>query len=119
MEIKGNVFKIMPEITGQSQKGIWQKQEFIIETKENYPKKICFSVWGDKTDIVKTLKNGETITVSFNPESREYNDRWYTDLRAWKIQKENRKVPVSEPASNDDFNGTVENFNENIDDMPF
>lgn len=87
LEITGIVKKIMPEVTGEGKFGKWQKQEFVIETKDQYPKKICFSAWGDKTDALKNLKEGETVTVSFNPESREYNERWYTDLRAWKISK--------------------------------
>ena len=54
---------------------------------DQYPKKICFSVWGDKTAEVKQLTVGEDVTVSFNLESREYNQRWYTEARAWKIEK--------------------------------
>jgi len=87
LEITGTLKKIMPEVTGEGKFGKWIKQEFVIETKDQYPKNICFSAWGDKTDALKNLNEGETITVSFNPESREYNGRWYTDLRAWKISK--------------------------------
>lgn len=87
LEITGTLKKIMSEVTGEGKFGKWIKQEFVLETKDQYPKKICFSAWGDKTDALKNLKEGETITVSFNPESREYNERWYTDLRAWKIVK--------------------------------
>lgn len=87
LEITGTVKKIMPEVTGEGKFGKWVKQDFVIETKDQFPKKICFSAWGDKADAIKNIKEGETVTVSFNPESREYNERWYTDLRAWKISK--------------------------------
>ncbi len=87
LEITGTLKKIMTEVTGEGKFGKWVKQDFVIETKDEYPKKICFSAWGDKTDALKQVKEGETISVSFNPESREYNERWYTDLRAWKIVK--------------------------------
>lgn len=87
-EITGKVIKILPEQTGQGQFGKWVKQEFVIETTDKYPKKVCFTTWGDKTDDLKKIFPGDTVTVSFNPESREYNERWYTDLKAWKIQKE-------------------------------
>ena len=116
LEVQGTVFKILKEIGGESQRGSWQKQEFVIETKDQYPKKICFSAWGDKVDIVKTLKEGETITVSFNPESREYNDRWYTDLRAWKIDKSGSGTPAKDappPFSEDDIPPPEE------EDLPF
>ncbi len=86
-EIEGKIIKILPEQTGEGKFGKWIKQEFIIETLDQYPKKVCFSTWGDKTDSLKHLKEGESVVISFNPESREYNDRWYTDLRAWKIVK--------------------------------
>jgi hypothetical protein len=105
LEIEGKIIQIMPEQTGSGQRGKWIKQEFVIETSDQYPKKICFSAWGDKTDILKQLSEGESVIVSFNPESREYQNKWYTDLRAWKIIKtsgntEDIDVP---PAFNDDY----------------
>ncbi len=87
LEIEGKVVKVLEEISGESKYGRWIKQEFVIETDEKYPKKICFSAWGDTTDIIKNISPGSDVKVSFNPESREYNERWYTDLRAWKIEK--------------------------------
>ncbi len=95
LEITGKLIKKLPEQTGEGKFGKWIKQEFIIETQDQYPKKICFSTWGDKTDFLKKVSEGDIITVSFNPESREYNERWYTDLRAWKITpaQENRQIP--------------------------
>ena len=85
LEIKGKLIKKLPEQTGEGKFGKWIKQDFIIETQDQYPKKICFSAWGDKTDSLKKFSEGTVLVVSFNPESREYNERWYTDLRAWKI----------------------------------
>ncbi len=87
LEIEGKLIQILPEQTGSGQRGNWIKQDFVLETSEQYPKKICFSAWGDKTDALKQMVPGETVIVSFNPESREYNGKWYTDLRAWKIVK--------------------------------
>jgi len=95
LEVKGKIAKILPEQSGQSRNGGWKKQEFVIETIEQFPKKACFSAWGDKVDIVKQLLQGEEVTVSFNIESREYNERWYTDLRAWKITKGSQAPPPS------------------------
>ena len=87
LEIVGKVVKILPEQTGSGKFGTWVRQDFIIETEDQYPKKVCIAAWGDKADAVKNLSNGEKVTVSFNVESREYNERWYTDLKAWKIEK--------------------------------
>ncbi len=87
LDIQGKIIKILDEQSGEGKFGKWTKQEFVIETQDQYPKKVCFSVWNDKTDLLKQLNENELVTVSFNPESREYNNRWYTDLRAWKIVK--------------------------------
>ena len=88
LEITGTLIKKMPAVTGNSTKGSWQKQEFVIETQDTFPKKICMHVWGaDKVSELGSIRDGETIKISFNVESREYNQKWYTDLRAWKIEK--------------------------------
>lgn len=87
MDIKGKLFKILPVQIGQGKNGEWKKQEFVIETPGTYPKKVCFSMWGDKIDFLSSLSENEEVTVSFDIESREFKERWYTDARAWKIEK--------------------------------
>jgi Domain of unknown function (DUF3127) len=84
MEIIGKVIQVLPEQTGQGKNGVWKKQEFILETDGTYPKKICIAVWGDKIDAQK-MQEGATLNVSFDVESREYNGRWYTDVKAWRL----------------------------------
>ncbi len=119
LEITGKVFSILPEQSGQGKSGSWVKQEFVIETEEQFPKKACFSVWGDKVSEIKSLKTGDKITVSFNIESREYNSRWYTDLRAWKISKSSGK---QQSAGSDDFPPISENdipIDDVSNDLPF
>ena len=78
MEIKGKLMKIMPEQTGSGKAGNWTKQEFVIETIDKYPKNICMSTWNDKTGTLGKCNVGDTLKVSFNLESREYNSKWYT-----------------------------------------
>jgi hypothetical protein len=86
MEINGRVFKIGGVTTGSGQNGPWSKLEFVIETEEKYPKKVCFSAWNERVEDVQKIKVGDAIKVSFDVSSREYNEKWYTDLRAWKIE---------------------------------
>lgn len=86
LELIGRLVKIMPQQTGSGSRGNWVKQEFVIETNDQYPKKICCSAWGDKAEALKNYREGDEIKVFFNLESREYNERWYTDVRAWKIE---------------------------------
>lgn len=86
LEITATLIQVMPEVTGQGQKGPWVKQKFVVETTtEKFPKKICFSIWGEKTAALRDLKPRTPIKVFFNLESREYQGRWYTEARAWQI----------------------------------
>ena len=84
MDINGKIVQLLPLQTGQGKNGTWKKQEFILETGDTYPKKVCIAVWGDKIDM-GPVKPGSAVTVSFDVESREFNGRWYTDVKAWKI----------------------------------
>src|SRR6476619_6807525 len=86
MELKGKVIQILQVQTGMGKKGQWKKQEFILETQSQYPKKVCLSAWGDKIDQYN-LTVGDVVTVAVDLESREYNGRWYTEARAWKVDK--------------------------------
>lgn len=86
MELTGRFIKLLPTMEGNSARGHWVRGGFVIETEERYPQKVAFSVFGeDKVNMVKSLALGTKIQVSFSPESREYQDRWYTELRAYNI----------------------------------
>ena len=61
LEISGKLLQILPEQTGTGKNGQWIKQDFIIETQEQYPRKVCFSAWGDKAALVKNLENRFTV----------------------------------------------------------
>lgn len=82
----GVVVNVLPEQTGTSKKGTWRKQEFILEIPGSFPKKVCISVWGDKIDQW-AVRPGDNVTASIDLESREYNGRWYTEVKAWKVTK--------------------------------
>ena len=85
MEIIGKLVQVLDEQTGEGKNGPWRKGGFVIETEGQYPKKVCFDVWGDKIDELKNLKVGSGIEVGFDIESREYNGRWFTNAKAWKF----------------------------------
>ena len=88
LQIKGKVQEILKSESGVSRAGKeWKKQEFVIETDEQYPRKVCFTLFNDKTSLVDGLSAGEEVEVSFNVESREYNGKWFHNINAWKIDK--------------------------------
>ncbi|MGC9331045.1 MAG: DUF3127 domain-containing protein [Bacteroidales bacterium] len=93
MEITGKLMQINEPVTGESSRGPWKKQEFIIETEEQFPRKVCLLNWNDKVDITG-LKPNDYIKASINIESREFKGRWFTDVKVWKIE------PVDKNASN-------------------
>ena len=101
LEISGKITELLPEKSGQSANGEWRKQEFILETKAQYPKKICFMVWGDKIDDFN-IQQGENLEVSIDVESQEYNGRWYTDVKAWKVSRHGSDANSSQSLPNQD-----------------
>lgn len=86
MELEGKIIQVNQLQSGQGKNGTWKKQEYIVETKSQYPKKVCVTVWGDKVDQF-SLNQNEDVKLSIELESREFNGRWYTDVRAWKAEK--------------------------------
>jgi len=87
MEIIGKLIQKMSMQSGISKTGnSWQKQEFVIETLEQFPRKICANLWGERTAVLETLNIDDKIVMNFDLESREFNGKWYTDVKAYKIE---------------------------------
>ncbi|MEK9601247.1 MAG: DUF3127 domain-containing protein [Bacteroidota bacterium] len=118
--LEGRLVQILSAQEGQSTRGAWKKQDFIIETSEQYPKKVCICCWNEKTEELSKFQLNDNLRVSINIESREYNSKWYTDIKAWRIEKLNTESTTnSNPAvSEDDISGVSFSIDEN-DDLPF
>jgi hypothetical protein len=86
LQITGKVIDILEEQSGTGKNGTWRKQEFILETPGQYPKQVCVVQWGDNIDKFG-IEQGETLTAHIDIQSREYNGRWYTDVKAWKVER--------------------------------
>lgn len=100
LKITGEVTSVLDEETGEGRNGPWRKQAFILKTLGDYPKDVCVIQWGDSIDKF-TVQSGETITAHIDIQSREYNGRWYTDVKAWKIERKDgggTKPPTDEQA---------------------
>ena len=120
MEFEGKVIEILPPVSGQSARGTWERQTVVFEQpNKQYGKEIAVTFM-NKGQEVATLRVGEMYTVSFDIESRNYQGRWYTDVRAWRVQP---LQPVAQPPVQDmppfmeepqhSYSAGV------IDDMPF
>lgn len=95
MEFTGKVLQILPVISGSSAKGEWQKQDVVFEQvdpRAKYPRKACITFFNKPQDVA-TLKVGEEYQVLFDLDAREYNGRWYSDLRAWKVTPASNAAP--------------------------
>ena len=99
MELIGKIIQVLPLQEGVSKAGnAWKKQEYILETLgTQYPRKVCFNLFGDNVDKFP-MQVGQDVTVSIDLESREFNGRWYTDVRAWNVLNGVQPTPATPPA---------------------
>ena len=109
MEITGKIIAVLPAQGGVSKTGNeWKKQEYILETYDQFPRKVCFQIFGNDKIEQAAIQAGEDLTIHFDIDSREYNGRWYTNISAWKVDRNNQGAPASAPPeSSDPFNVPV------------
>ena len=87
MEIQGKVIAVLPERSGVSARGEWKSQTYVIETQEQYPKKMAFDVFGADRLAQFNIHSGEVINVSFDIDAHEYQGRYFNQIRAWNVTK--------------------------------
>ena len=89
MEIVGKIISVLPEQSGvgKASGNPWKSQSYVLETQDQYPRKVCFELFGEDRIKANPCKIDDLVTVSFDIESREFNGRWYTSVRAWRVQQ--------------------------------
>lgn len=87
MDFEVTVSSLLPPVSGQSARGEWKKQEVIFELPGEFSRKLCVGFWNDRAAEAGALKPGDRVALSVNVESREYNGRWYTEVRAWRMSR--------------------------------
>lgn len=96
--IEGKIFAILPETKGMSAKGEWVSQDFVLKTEEDYPKNICFTIFGADKIKEANIRVGDVVSIGVNIESREFKGRWYTSIKAWSVKKKSEaRQQQSEP----------------------
>ena len=93
MEFEGVVYKILPPTSGTSARGEWKRQDVVFELPQEFSRKICVTFFKKENDVAQ-LREGMTYMVSVNVESREFNGRWYTDVKAWRVQPKVAEAPA-------------------------
>lgn len=98
MEIVGKVVRLGNLTEGQSARGPWRKQELIIETEEQYPRTVCLICWTNQIEEIQHFAPGQTIKAQIDISSREFNGKWYTDVRVWRFEPLGATAPAAAPA---------------------
>ena len=111
LDIVGKLLQKLDTQSGDGAFGSWKRQDAIIETIEQYPKKICISFWNEKINELDKIALGATITASVNVESRENNGKWFTSVRVWKLQQ-------SEGSTNQQPPTVIQQTSNTIQDIP-
>jgi hypothetical protein len=100
MEVVGKIIQVLPEQSGVGRNGNpWKVQPYVLETLDQYPRKVHFEVFGEDRIKLNPCEIDQLVTVSFDIESREFNGRWYTSIRAWKIQQGDVTQQAPAPAA--------------------
>lgn len=86
-EVEGKIVHIDNVVSGQSARGAWSKQDFVVEFQEGkFPSNVALTAWGEeKVAELAKFKVDSQVKVSFNINAREFKGRWYNELRAWRI----------------------------------
>lgn len=119
MEITGTITQKLAKQSGKSANGDWQKQEFVIQTDDQYPKSVCFSAFNNKVDALENYKQGQKVEVHFNVSSREYNSKWYTELQMWKINAVGGDQVATAPQTQTNVQSNAYPKEEPAGDLPF
>lgn len=104
MEIQGKVIAVLPERGGVSARGEWKSQTYVIETQEQYPKKMAFDVFGADRIASFGIQFGEVINVSFDIDAHEYQGRYFNQIRAWNVVRQEQQST----AQGGGFSGNVQ-----------
>ncbi len=118
-EIEGKVHKIFDT---ESKTETFQAREFVIQTDGQYPQFIKFQLTQDKCQLVDGYSDGQKIKVYFDLRGREWNEKFFTNLNAWKVEKLQEPVPASGPAGGAPMptaNDEPSNITEDFEDLPF
>lgn len=104
MEIQGKVIAVLPERSGVSARGEWKSQTYVIEIQEQYPKKMAFDVFGADRIANFGIQFGEVINVSFDIDAHEYQGRYFNQIRAWNVVRQEQQAT----AQGGGFSGNVQ-----------
>lgn len=124
MEVTGKLIAAMPTQSGVSQRtgNPWMSREYVIEIPGQYPKKMCFKIFGEDRLKQFNLRKDETVTVQFDIDAHEYNGRWFNEIQAYNILRPQQAAPApaAQPQNNAPFPPSDQGGGDGgADDLPF
>jgi hypothetical protein len=132
MDLQGKIIAVLPERSGVSARGEWKAGSFMLETHDQYPKKMVFDVFGAERLSQFAIKAGEELIVSFDIDAHEYQGRWFNSIRAWNVQRVDAAAaqaaapvavapvaPAPAPADGANAPFPAQSEGESADDLPF
>ena len=124
MELSGKVIAVLEPRAGVSKTGNpWKEQEYVNETQEQYPRRMCFDVFGEDKITQFNIQVGEELTVHFDVDAREWQGRWFNSIRAWKVERVSAQqpAPIDEGVPFPPMNAAPVDFSagDEKDDLPF
>lgn len=123
--IEGQITAILPETRGVGQRGEWVSQDFVLKTDDNYPKNICFTILGADKIKEANIRIGDVVSIGVNIESREFNGRWYTSIKAWSVKRKfeaqaaKQAPPAPTPQPSQPTQTQKSSSVDNTDELPF
>lgn len=121
-KISGRIIAVMQMKTGTSQKGTWASQEYVLETHDSYPQKVCFEVFGTEKIQQFNIQMNDEVDIMYNFDAREFKGRWYNTIRVWSVFKrsEGGQSQVAAQSSSDAPKASEQKVNgDDVPDLPF
>lgn len=129
MEIQGKIISALPERSGTSQRtgNTWKLQEFVVETHDQYPKKMAFEVFGEDRLQRFNIQVGQEVNIAFDIDAHEYNGRWFNSIRAYDVRPVDEQPQVAAqpnageamPISEAPIVNSAEPVGDSAEDLPF
>jgi len=101
MELTGQIIDILPIRQGVSQTTgkPWQTQSYVIQTQEQYPKSMCFDVFGEDKIRQFNIQKGEIVTVCFDIRAKQYQTRWFNSIECYSLKRGGMTVSPNQQQS--------------------
>lgn len=90
MEIIGRIIEILPEISGETERGEWKRGGFVVETLTDFPVTLQLDLDGERLSSFATnpaMVVGTIVKARFGVSSRKIGDKYFTNAKCWEVKQ--------------------------------